>query len=155
MARLTAGKHIDAPADVVFDLMTDLDQADSRISSIVHIEKLTDGPVGVGTRFRETRLMLGKEDTEEMVFTAFNPGKSFTIECDSCGTHHAVHHDLAAVDGGTQITVTFEMKPMSIMAKIMSPMGKLMTKSLLDAFDKDLEEIKALAEGRSTSSSSA
>lgn len=155
MARMTTSKHIDAPTDVVFNLMTDLDQVDSRISSIVCLEKLTDGPVGVGTRFRETRVMFGKEATEEMEFTTFEVGKSYTVECESCGAHYAMHHEFSPDGGGTLIKVTFDMKSLSFLAKVMAPMGKLMAKSCMKAFDKDLEEIKALAEGRSTAATPA
>ena len=155
MASTTTSKHIEAPTDVVFNLMTDLDQVDSRISSIVRLEKLTDGPVGVGTRFRETRVMFGKEATEELEFTAFDAGKSFTVECESCGAHYAMHHEFSPDGGGTLLEVTFDMKPLSFLAKVMAPMSKLMAKSCIKAFDKDLEEIKAHAEGSSTAVSPA
>jgi hypothetical protein len=45
----------------VFGFLTDGANAPRVVPSVVRVEKLTDGPVGAGTRYRETRLMNGKE----------------------------------------------------------------------------------------------
>jgi hypothetical protein len=65
-------------------VFTDLDGAAERVDGIQKLEKLTDGPVGLGTRFRETRRMFRKEAAEEMEFTAFEPGRSYGVCCDAC-----------------------------------------------------------------------
>ena len=46
---------------------------------------LTEGSVGVGTRWRETRAMMKKEAVEEMEVTAFESPSYYTVHCDSCG----------------------------------------------------------------------
>ena len=66
MAGITASLRIEAPVSTVFALATDLDGWAGRIKAITRIEKLTPGPVRVGTRFKETRKMFGKEATETM-----------------------------------------------------------------------------------------
>ena len=53
MAGMTLTQHIDAPVEMVFHLATDLDGWAGRIKGITKIERLTAGPVGVGTRFRD------------------------------------------------------------------------------------------------------
>lgn len=155
MPTMTASKHFQAPPEVVFDHLTDLELAAAQISSIVRIEKLTDGPVGAGTRFRETRVMFGKEATEEMEITAFDRGRSFTVECDSCGAHYVVHHVLRHEGDGTTVDVQFQMRPLTVFAKLMTPVGKLMAKSCMKAFDKDLEEMRTVIEGPSAAVSTA
>ena len=47
-------KTIDAEPAEVFDRITDLHNAAERIEAITHLEVLTEGPIGAGTRFRET-----------------------------------------------------------------------------------------------------
>src|SRR5947209_2260758 len=85
MARFSLSTRIAAPVDRVFVLSTDLEGWPGHIKGIKKIEKLTPGPVGVGTRFRETRIMFGKEATEEMEFTRFEPNSAYAIGCASGG----------------------------------------------------------------------
>jgi len=64
-------KYIEAPREVVFDAALDLHSAAENIGAITKMEVLTDGPIGLGTRFRETRVMFRKEATELMEITVF------------------------------------------------------------------------------------
>ena len=57
---------ISASPERVFALFTDLAHAPDNIRAIKKLELLTPGPMCMGTRFRETRVMFGKEATEEM-----------------------------------------------------------------------------------------
>ena len=58
-------EHVTAPREVVFEVAADFhNAAELNIQGIDSLEVLTDGPIGVGTRFRETRVMMGKSSTE-------------------------------------------------------------------------------------------
>jgi uncharacterized protein YndB with AHSA1/START domain len=54
---------IRAPLERVYALSTDIDRAREWLPSEVLTEKLTDGPLRVGTRYRETRPIRGRLDT--------------------------------------------------------------------------------------------
>lgn len=54
-----------SPKDV-FRFVTDSANAPRVSDSVILMEKLTDGPVSVGTRYQETRLMEGKEQRAEL-----------------------------------------------------------------------------------------
>ena len=58
MAVISMSRHVDAAPNVVFDLCTDVEHFADHVSGIKKCELLTEGPVGVGTRFRESRVML-------------------------------------------------------------------------------------------------
>ena len=64
--RMSVETLIDAPPQVVFAAIADIESWPSAISAIAEVTLLTPGPVAVGTRFRETREMLGRKATEEM-----------------------------------------------------------------------------------------
>src|SRR5262245_42984417 len=81
----TMSKHVNATPQRAFEIFADLRRATERIRGIKRVEILTEGPVGKGTRFRETRIMFGRECTETMEFTDYQPGRSYTVGCDSCG----------------------------------------------------------------------
>ena len=65
MSVLTVETHVAAPQERVFNVYTQLDRLAGRIPTITAVEVLTDGPFGEGTRWRETRVVMKKEATEE------------------------------------------------------------------------------------------
>ncbi len=147
MGSLQTSTHIDAPPERVFATITDLHGAAERISGIKHLEVLTDGPVGRGTRWRETRTMFGKDATEEMEITEFTPGVGYTTEAESCGCLYRCALAATPEDGGSRLTMTFESKPMTFVGKIMGAvMMPLMRKSMIRLVEKDLADIKRAVE---------
>lgn len=146
MGELTVTKRVAAPVERVFEVFVDLDRAAERISSIVRLETLTDGPVGVGTRFRETRIMFKREATEEMEFTAFEQGRGYTIECESCGCRYVTVTELEPEGSGTVVHWRLSYKPLTLFAKIMSPLGALMVGPLKKCLERDMDELKVAIE---------
>lgn len=146
MFGFTVDRHIAAPPEVVFARATDFRRAPEFITSIVRMEILTSGPIGAGTRFRETRLMFGREATEEMTVTVFEPPKRYTLSAESHGSRY--HTELSFVpDGqGTRITMTFQGTPVTFMARVMSVLMRPMMKSAAKMCAKDLDDIKTAVE---------
>ena len=71
MSRIIVTRTIDAPIDLVFQTVADERRLSQALPHIVKVEFLSDVRAGVGTRFRETRLMNGKEATTELEVTEF------------------------------------------------------------------------------------
>ena len=109
---------IEAPPEKVFTLATDIERLPERIPSITKIEMLTEGPVGVGTKFRETRVMFKKEATEEMEFTSFDPDHSYVLEAESMGSHYTSTITFTPNGSGTTMTWAFHAEPLSAFSKI-------------------------------------
>lgn len=149
MPTLTATIHVAAPLARVFEVFTDLPHAAERIPAITKIEMLTDGPFRVGTRWRETRVIMKKEATEEMWVTGCHPPRSYTVEAESHGTHYDTLFEFAPDGDGTRVTWTFKGTPLTFGAKVMSvifaPLFKgMMRKCMRD----DLEALRAVCEGK-------
>lgn len=81
-------KTVNGPADRVFEVFSDIQHCGDRIKGITKVEVLSDVKQGTGLRWRETRVMLGKEATEEMEMTASEPPNSYTVEARSHGMHY-------------------------------------------------------------------
>lgn len=144
---IATSTRIDAPTSRVYDLMTDLSGAPERIQGIKSLEVLTEGEFGVGTRFRETRVMFGKEATEEMEIVEVKPGESYTTTAESCGCLYRSTVSVTPEGQGSLLTMTFQGTPQSFMAKVMAAvMGPVMRKSMIKMVDKDLADIKTAAE---------
>lgn len=145
----SASKRLNAPPETVWEVMTDLENAADRIDAIVKLEVLTEGPVGQGTRFKETRIMFKKEATETMEITAWDPPNSYTTEADGCGCHYTSVITCEADGDGTLVTITFQAEAMSTFGKIMSALTGWMMKGVCaKAFDKDLENLKSFVESQ-------
>lgn len=141
-------KQIEAEPEQVFLLFTDIEKFPENLSGIERVELLTAGPVGVGTRFKETRIMFKRETTEEMEVTRFDPGKEVALGSKSCGSTFETSFKISPSGSGSSVDVTMECRPVTLFAKLMSPLSKLMAGSIRKLVDKDLEEMKAIAEQR-------
>ena len=149
MAEFTLTKRIAAPVETVFDVATDLAHAAEHIRGIERIELVTDGPVGAGTRWRETRKMMGHMSTETLEITTFDRPHHYTIGCESCGVYFETTFRFAPVGDATDLTLDVRMEARSLMAQLMSPLGNLMFGTTMrQMMDDDLEDIKRVAESQ-------
>lgn len=141
--------YVDRPPEMVFAQFTNFAEAANHVDAITRVEMLTDGPVGLGTRFRETRMMFGKEATEEMEITAFEQNRLYTLGCESCGCEHAYTFRFEPERGGTRVRVEAEMKALNIGAKIVMPLMNLfMGGTIKQCLRDDLVQMKAVAEAQ-------
>lgn len=73
---------IHAPLGKVFELANNIDRAEEWLPGGVRIEKLTAGPTRVGSRYRETRKVLGRLDTEIYEVTVYDPPHRSEVVAD-------------------------------------------------------------------------
>jgi hypothetical protein len=149
MTSFTITKSVEAPVEIVFDAATDLPHAAEHVRGIEKIELLTTEPIGVGTRWRETRRMMGREATETLEIKSFDQPRSYTVGCDSCGCYFETTFAFTPRANGTDVTLDVRTKALTLMAKIMSPIGNLMMgNTMRKLMDDDLEDVKREAESR-------
>lgn len=148
MFEFTTTKTVAAPVERVFAIATDLRHAVGRIRAITKLDVLTEGPVGKGTRFRETRTMFGRPATEEMEITSFDPPHGYVVGCESHGTRYRTEFRFTPQGSSTEIAMTFSAEPLTTAAKVMSTMMKPFEKKLIGECNKDLDDLAAHAEGR-------
>lgn len=148
MFELKCSRAIRAPVARVFEVATDLRGAPGRVKAITKLEVLTDGPVGRGTRFRETRRMFGHEATEEMEITSFDPPRSWTFECTNHGCHYRSEFRVLPKAEGSELVMVFQGRPLTLGARVMGFLMKPFAKKLMASCSKDLDDIAAIAEGR-------
>jgi hypothetical protein len=110
------------------------------------MEVLTDGPVRVGTRFRETRIVFKREATEEMEVTALEPPERFAFGCESHGCRYHTQMTFEPASGGTDVELRFEAVPLTRSMKVLAFLMAPMTRWIAKTCAKDLEDLKAAAE---------
>ena len=143
MSRMTITRLINAPIDFVFDTVANISEFSQAIPHIVKVEFLTDQQSGVGTRFRETRLMKGKEATTELEVTEYVENEQIRLVADSHGSIWDTVFNVESDDGQTELTMTMDAKPYTLMQKLMIPMIMGM---ITKAVEKDMDAVKEFCE---------
>lgn len=146
----TIMQHVAAPQETAFAVFTDLAGTANHIDAIKKIEILTPLPVGNGTRWRETRLIHGRDCTEELEITAFDAPALFAAEAASAGTHYVTTFTFEpAGDGATEVTMAFEAHPQKFVARVLGLlMAPFVRRMMLNALEDDLKALGAAAEKR-------
>ena len=146
-ARVEMSELVEASPARTFEVFSDFANSAGHISGIIKAEVLTDGPIGVGSRFRETRRMFGREASEEMEITIFDPPQDYSLRAFSHGTEYRTRFEFTLEHGATRVKVIFEGRPQSLMAKVMSVfMGGLAKRTVINMIRQDLLDGKAAAE---------
>jgi len=147
MATLSVSTNVSAPIDKVFAVYTDLEKLVERIPDITALEILSDGSFGEGTRWRETRVMFKKEQTEEMSVSGFDPPKSYSVEAESHGMRYSTQFLFAPDGEGTKVSWTFSGTALTLGAKIMAPIFNVLMKgTMIKCMRRDLEALRDVCE---------
>ena len=146
MPSFTIQQQFNAPLERVFGYVTDLDRAPDRIEGITRLEIVDESSasqrVGEGTHFRETRTMFGKECTEEMVISSFDPPSGYDVVCENHGCRYESRFRLSATETGTNLSMTFDATPLTVVAKIFCFIFRPMLKSCFKQCAKDLADLE-------------
>ena len=146
--RITVQLKIDAPPDVAFALVADIPGWPRVISGIQSVDMLTPGPVAVGTRFRETRLMFGRQATEEMTVAEIEAPRRLILTAFNHGTAYRAEHLFEAHAGGTKLELAFEGRPVTLLARLLTPLGLLVRGTVKRQLTADLTDLAREAERR-------
>ncbi|MHA6485488.1 SRPBCC family protein [Paenibacillus sp. strain BS8-2] len=136
-------KTFNVPREKVYEGLLDLDSAKHWMRGLVRIERSDEGPLKVGSEWRETRTMMGIEGAEVLKVTNLEPNKIEIYVDGSKGSsgkgEHFYTYTLKELEHTTEVTMHGEVKGMTGIAKLVS---KLMTSSYRKICDKDLEGLK-------------
>ncbi|NJP53169.1 SRPBCC family protein [Streptomyces sp. SBST2-5] len=140
-------RRMAAPPQRVWEALTNLKGMERTLKGVTKVEVLTPGPFGVGTRWRETRRMMGKEATEEMWVTACTPAQRYVVEAESHGMRYVSEWDLRP-DGSSATTVrmTFTGTPTGRPNLLARLLGRFGAGAVRKAIAKDLDDIAASVE---------
>jgi hypothetical protein len=142
MATITVSNQIEAPVAEVFERFTDLDGSATRVTGIKAIEMLTTGPFGRGTRWRETREVLGRLDTAEMEVTAFERNRTYTITHHKLAARIETIFTFAALNGGTRVNVELSLMGPGLPPGLLAPVEWAIASTVRDVLSQDLADMK-------------
>lgn len=141
--------EIDAPPADVWSVVSDIKNADTRISGIKEVEilKRATGPSIVGLKWRETREWMGKDAVEVMWVTDASEPSYYETRAESHGSIYTSRIELETTSTGTRLTMGFSGQPVTFGAKVLWALtGWMAKKSLRKTIDQDLADIKGAVE---------
>lgn len=146
MGRMNLSISINATPETVFATVSDVENSPNRIDWYEKVDMLTDGPVRVGTKWREIRRMYNKQSVEEWTMTAFESPHYFSACCDSQGYDVEWTMRVDPENDGSRLTLNMTTKPRTFIGKLMAPVEWLMSAMCKKMVRKDLESTKAYIE---------
>ena len=140
--------EIAKPKNLIWSAITDIENCSNFISSIIDLQILNNPEDGlVGLKWKETRLMFGKEASETMWITDSVTNKYYCTRAESHGSVYITKLSLSETGNNTLLTMLFTAEAQSPLVKIMSAfMGVFIKSSMRKALSKDLEDIKKYVE---------
>jgi carbon monoxide dehydrogenase subunit G len=147
MSKVVVSIEVNAPIENVFEVFTELDKAEERIPGITKLEMLSEGPVGEGTKWRETRIMMKKEAVETMWITGFSPPNQYTVEANSHDMLYQTLFEFKETGSNTHVTWSFVGTPQTFGTKIMDPIFGFLFKGMAKkCLMEDLVALKGVCE---------
>jgi hypothetical protein len=134
--------YLNCQVDQVFAFLADAKNLQSWQSNLVENEQLTEGPVQVGTRFREVRRVgLGESEIQAEV-TIFDEMNKLLGTRTITKPQVTVLYALEIESGGTRLNYKFNMLPSGIM-RLLEP---FLAGSILKGNELDLQKLRRVLE---------
>lgn len=146
MTPITVTDTLAAPIEDVFKAFTDIEHQAGRVSGIKGIEVLTTGGFRLGTRWRETREVLGRVDDAEMEVTQFAQNAGYTISHEKAGVRIDTVFAFAPAGDGTTVSITFNLENQGLPPGLLTPVSWAIAGKVKEALGKDLTDMKKAIE---------
>lgn len=138
-----------ASPEAVWAVLTNISGAADTLRGVSRVELLTDGPYAAGTRWRETRTMFGKEETQEMWVAESQPPWRTVVRAEDKGVAYVTVFEVAPAGEGSRITMHFDAEQASpgLVARLAwKALGPIGAKATARVMRGDLADIAAAAE---------
>jgi hypothetical protein len=142
MARIEESIDIVSPIEKVFTYTMDASSWNQWHSIILESEQTSQGPVGIGTTFRGTSRMMGRNMEWTAKATEFEPQRKFGKEITSGSLLIRQHNTYVPTKEGVKVTIVYDMSFGGFL-KLMSPM---IVSSMRTDLKKSLGNLKRILE---------
>jgi uncharacterized membrane protein len=143
MIEFTVAIEIDRPVGAVFAWVTDPAKLPTWQTNTVAVEQVTDGPLGVGTRLRETHRAPGGRRLDSLVeVVAYEPDRHFALRILDGPLPIDGAFAFAPAASGTRVEMHGHGEPRGLM-RMAAP---LLARVLRRQFARDLASLKSVLE---------
>jgi carbon monoxide dehydrogenase subunit G len=136
--RFESSIEINAPVKKVWALIDRLEEWPQWMPSIKKIERLSEGPLTVGSQLSVTAKVSGLTVTLLMMVTEFVPERTVVMNGKALGTNLTRFYNLEPVDGRTKVTIGGEVS--GALAWLARRGGQKVSAEIAQAAKKKVEE---------------
>jgi uncharacterized protein YndB with AHSA1/START domain len=133
--------HLNRPIEQVFEFLADSQNLRTWQSNLIENEQLTEGPLRVGTRFREVRRTGPRQSEIQGEITDFEHNKHFATKTLT-KPNVTVNYSFEPENAGTRLNYKFIMLTSGIM-RLLEP---LIAGSIKKDTDLDFQKLKSILE---------
>lgn len=144
MKSITVTRTINAPIEKVFGTVADIRQFEQALPHVIGHEFLSEQESGVGTQFRETRVMKGRETVTELEVTEYVENDRVRMVADTNGTVWDTVFTVTTDGTTTTLVTTMQARAYKLLPKLLNPLIRGM---IAKAVGKDMDLVKASCEG--------
>lgn len=134
---------VERPIDEVFGYWADLENGPEWAGPVVERRRLTEGPIGVGTRYLAVDRFPGKDLTFEVEIVAFEPNEMMAANVGE-PMNGGWEARFSESNGGTRVHLLADVSPPGPLRFLAPVMGGWMKR----AIQKDLLAFKQILEAR-------
>ncbi len=107
---------IHKPVGEVFDYVSDIQNGPNWQTGLLEVRRITDGPVGVGTRFTSVRKFMGRSVESDIEFSDYELNRKMSIKSVSGNSPFKQTFIFEPAADGTRLISRFELHMGGIMA---------------------------------------
>ena len=133
---------IQRPAEEVFAFLAHFENIPMWNYAIEETSKASAGPVGVGTRYRQTRSVPSRS-TEGFAVTVYEPTRRLAIQGQIGPFQAVISYELNAAAGATTLVNRVELDPSPAMLKLIAPLA---TPRVKTAVAQNLSKLRQVLE---------
>ena len=142
METFTNAVTIRRTAEEVFAFIADFENVPTWNYAIESTTKVSPGPVGVGTVYRQIRSIPSRAE-EDFKVTMFEPARQLAIAGEIGPFHARVSYLLEPVGNATRLTNDVELESSSTLTRLLAPLAVSRVKA---AVAENLEELRRILE---------
>ncbi len=147
MAKIKASTEINASVQKVFAAFTDIEHGAENVSSIKKLDIMSTGPFNLGTKWLETREVMGRLDDAEMEVTAFERNHTYTLTHRKGGVRiDTVFTFEPLSDNRTMVSIEFDVNSQGLPPGLLLPFEWAMAGKVRHALSDDLDDLKRVIE---------
>ena len=133
---------IHRPTEEVFGYLADLAHDAAWRREWVAASNVSEGPIGVGSRFRLVARFLGRESATEYEVTEYEPNRSVAWKALSGPLPLRFRRTFESVEGGTRVAIRYDADIRGLLRLFGPPFARMGRRQL----DGDLPVLKSLLE---------
>jgi uncharacterized membrane protein len=132
------------PVQEVFDYISDFQNSPQWQAGLMGVGRITEGPIGIGTRFTSMRKAMGRKMESGIEFTAFELNKKLAIKSYSGTSPFKQTFLFEEIPGGTLVNMVFELE----LGGIMNLAEPLVAPRVRREMKTDFDNLREIIESR-------